>query len=67
MPEAPSAEELAAGNSFHHRRPNDHWEDRPGLAGPSLPSGALEEPPFVDGDRRSPAPFGQRKRRERGE
>ena len=66
-PVVPSVAELAAGDSSHHRRPSDHREDRPGLAGPSLPSGALEEPPFVDGDRRSPAPVRAEKRRERGE
>ena len=60
-PVAPSAAELAAGDSFHLRRPSDHQGDRLGLASPSLPSGALEEPPFVAGDRRSPAPVGQRR------
>ena len=59
---APSAAELAAGDSFHLRRPSDHQGDRPSLAVPSPPSGAREEPPFVDGDRRRPPPFGQRER-----
>ena len=58
---APSAAELAAGDSFHLRRPSDHQGDRLGLASPSLPSDALEEPPFVAGDRLSPAPVGQRR------
>jgi len=58
---APSAVELAAGDFLHPRRPSDHQEDRLGLAGPSPPSDALEEPPFVAGDRRSPAPVGQRR------
>ena len=66
-PVALSAAELATGESSHHRRPSDHREDRPGLAGPSLPSGALGEPPFVAGDRPSPAPVRAEKRRERGE
>ena len=54
-PEPPSAAELAAGDFLRPHLPSAHREDRPGLAGPSLPSGALEEPPFVDGDRRRPA------------
>ena len=47
--------ELAAGDLLRPRLPNAHKEDRLGLANPSLPSDALEEPPFVAGDRRSPA------------
>ena len=64
-PEPPSATELAAGDLLRPHLPNAHREDRLGLANPSLPSDALEEPPFVAGDRRSPAPVGQ-KRREGG-
>ena len=51
-PEASSAAELVAGDSLHPRRPNDHREDRPGLAVPSRPSGARGEPPFAGVDRR---------------
>ena len=47
--------ELAAGDSLRPRHPLDHWEDRPGLADPSLPSESRGEPPFIDGDRWSPA------------
>ena len=56
-----SAAELAAGDSFHLRRPINHPEDRLGLAVPSPPLDAREAPPFVDGDRRSPAPIGQKR------
>ena len=62
---SPSAAELAAGDLLRPHLPNAHREDRLGLANPSLPSDALEEPPFVAGDRRSPAPFGLRERTER--
>ena len=66
---APSAAKLAADDLLRPRLPNAHREDRLGLANPSLPSDALEEPPFVAGDRQSPAPFGQRegKAREDGQ
>ena len=56
MPEAPSAAELAAGDSLRPRRPVDHREDRLGVADPSLPLNALEEPPFAGDDHRNPAP-----------
>ena len=56
-----SAAELAAGDSFHLRRPNNRLEDRLGLAVPSPPLDAREALPFVDGDRRSPAPVGQKR------
>ena len=64
-PEPPSAAELAAGDFLRPHLPNDHREDRPGLADPSLPSGPRGELPFVDGDRRSPA--SARAEREEGE
>ena len=62
---SPFAAELAAGDPLRPHLPNAHREDRLGLANPSLPSDALEDPPFVAGDRRSPAPFGQREGRAR--
>ncbi len=52
LPIASSAAKLAAGSSLRPRRPNDHQEDRPGLADPSRPSGARAEPPFAGVDRR---------------
>ena len=52
MPEASSAAKLTAGDSLHPRRPNDHREDRPGLADPSRLSGARGEQPFAGVDRR---------------
>ena len=56
MPEAPSAAELAAGDSLRPRRPVDQRKDRLGVADPSLASDALEEPPFAGDDRQNPAP-----------
>ena len=52
MPEASSAAKLTAGDSLHPRRPNDHREDRPGLADPSRLSGARGEQPFAGVDHR---------------
>ena len=46
---------VAADSSRRPRRPSDHRKDCPGLADPSRPSGAREEPPFAGVDRRSPA------------
>ena len=58
---APSAAELAAGDLLRPHLPSTHREDRLSLAVPSPPSDTFEGPPFVDGDRRSPAPVGQRR------
>ena len=64
--EAPSATELAAGDSLHARRPCDHRKDRLGVTDPSLRSNAREETPFAGDDRRTPRlGSGQRKRREK--
>ena len=52
LPNASSTAKLAAGGSLCPRRPNDHREDRHGLADPSRPSGAHGEPPFAGVDRR---------------
>ena len=46
--------ELADGDPLHPRRPNNHREDRPGLADPSLPLDPHGEPPFISRDRRNP-------------
>ena len=51
-PEASSAAKLTIGDSLHPRRPNDHREDRPGLADPSRLSGARGEQPSAGVDRR---------------
>ena len=53
-PNAPSAAELAAGDSFHPRLPYDHRKDRLGVVDPSLHSDAREEPPNAGEDRQSP-------------
>ena len=55
LPNASSAAKLAAGNSLRPHRPNDHREDRPGLADPSRLPGARGEQPFAGVDRRRPA------------
>ena len=52
LPNASSAAKLTVGDSPHPHRPNDHREDRPGLADPSRPSGVRGEPPFAGVDRR---------------
>ena len=54
-PNAPSAAELAAGDSLHPRLPYDHRKDRLGVADTFLHSDAHEEPPNAGEDRRSPA------------
>ena len=54
FPEAPSAAELAAGDSLHLRRPCDHRKDRLGVAEPFLLLYAREKTPFAGNDRRTP-------------
>ena len=54
VPEAPSAAELAAGDSLHLRRPCDHRKDRLGVEDPYLLLDAREETPFAGDDRRTP-------------
>ena len=54
VPEAPSAEELAAGDSLHLRRPCDHRKDRLGVADPSVLLDAREKTSFAGDDRRMP-------------
>ena len=54
VPEAPSAVELAAGDSLHLRRPCDHRKDRLGVADPFLLLDARKKTPFAGDDRRTP-------------
>ena len=50
----PSTAELAAGDPLRPRDPLDHREDRPSAVNLFPPSEHRGEPPFIDGDRRSP-------------
>ena len=62
---ASSAAKLAAGSSLRPHLPDDHRDDRPGVADPSPPLGPREEPPVAGDDRRSSASARDRGRRGR--
>ena len=66
FPPPPAAAKLVADDSLHPHHSLDHRKNRPSLADPSPPSGARQEPPNADDDRRSPRLCSARGRRGEG-